>query len=124
MKYNALKFIIIVFFFNLFFIANLININHFNCIAMNLNNVNQFEQPISINETNFPDVNFRKWLTNSNNLNGSGADGIFTNDEIATIEEIYIKADVNNIFLYPTVHKSVKQNKSFFYRLIIFITHS
>ncbi len=97
MKYNALKFIIIVFFFNLFFIANLININHFNCIAMNLNNVNQFEQPISINETNFPDVNFRKWLTNSNNLNGSGADGIFTIDEIATIEEIYIKADVNNL---------------------------
>ncbi len=51
---------------------------------------------IEINETNFPDENFREWLTNPENINGYGEDGLLTPDEIAEITTIDVKS-VKNI---------------------------
>ena len=40
---------------------------------------------IAINETNFPDPEFRAWLAEPSNLNGYGSDGKLTAEEIANI---------------------------------------
>ena len=49
-------------------------------------------ESIAINETNFPDTNFRNWLLDSNNLNGKGTDGTLTAAEIATIDYLSVKS--------------------------------
>ena len=47
---------------------------------------NLHAQNIAINETNFPDAEFRKYLlTNYDQIKGYGADGVFTPEEIADI---------------------------------------
>lgn len=45
---------------------------------------------IVINQSTFPDANFRNWLKNSNNINGYGADGILSTGEIDDIKEINV----------------------------------
>lgn len=49
---------------------------------------------IYIDSDNFPDIVFRNWLLSPQNLNGAGADGILTPDEIQGVTQIYI--DRNN----------------------------
>ena len=44
---------------------------------------------IAINETNFPDENFRKWV-----LNSFGKDGVLTEDEIAKVDKISFTSEV------------------------------
>lgn len=52
------------------------------------------EQPregdVAISEDTFPDAAFRGWLTDSANLGGAGADGVFTAEEIAQIRSINV----------------------------------
>lgn len=43
---------------------------------------------VAINDIHFPDLNFRNWLLNVNNINGYGADGVLTSSELANIIEI------------------------------------
>lgn len=45
---------------------------------------------ITIDETNFPDANFRAWLTNSVNIGGAGSDSVLTPEEITGITQIYM----------------------------------
>ena len=40
----------------------------------------------------FTDVNFQKWLQDSSNLNGIGADGILTDEELASVRSINVSA--------------------------------
>lgn len=50
---------------------------------------------VYINEQNFPDAVFRAWLTNVENIHGFGADGVFTQEELAQITSIQIPQNVN-----------------------------
>lgn len=43
------------------------------------------EQAVAVTETNFPDQIFRGWLLDKSNLNGAGADGLLTGEELASI---------------------------------------
>lgn len=43
------------------------------------------EQAVAVTETNFPDQIFRNWLLDKSNLNGAGADGLLTGEELASI---------------------------------------
>ena len=43
---------------------------------------------IEINQTTFPDTNFRTWLLDKKNLNGAGMDGKLTQKEIETVTKI------------------------------------
>ena len=43
------------------------------------------DQAVAVTETNFPDQIFRSWLLNKSNLNGAGADGLLTGEELASI---------------------------------------
>lgn len=43
---------------------------------------------LEINEQNFPDANFRAWLKNPANLNGAGADGTLSADELAAVTSL------------------------------------
>lgn len=45
---------------------------------------------IAIDETNFPDENFREWLTDSDNIGGAGSDSILTQEEIEGVKLIYM----------------------------------
>ena len=45
---------------------------------------------VAIDETNFPDANFRAWLMNSENINGYGVDGTLTDAEIDAVKEINV----------------------------------
>ena len=45
---------------------------------------------VSITESVFPDAAFRSWLTNASNINGYGADGLLTPDEINNIQSINV----------------------------------
>lgn len=45
---------------------------------------------IAIDETNFPDENFRGWLTDSGSIGGAGSDGILTQEEIEGVKLIYM----------------------------------
>ena len=47
---------------------------------------------VAITPDVFPDDAFRGWLANGANLNGYGADGIFTQEELAGIREIRVPA--------------------------------
>ena len=47
---------------------------------------------VAITPDVFPDDAFRGWLANRANLNGYGADGIFTQEELAGIREIRVPA--------------------------------
>lgn len=47
---------------------------------------------VAITPDVFPDDAFRGWLANRANLNGYGADGIFTQEELAEIREIRVPA--------------------------------
>lgn len=47
---------------------------------------------LSITEDVFPDPIFRQWLTDPSNLNGAGADGIFTQAELADILSINVSS--------------------------------
>lgn len=47
---------------------------------------------LEISEINFPDKNFRSWLTDPGNINGAGTDLILTAGEIAEISNIDISA--------------------------------
>ncbi|HIX04675.1 MAG TPA: InlB B-repeat-containing protein [Candidatus Fournierella pullicola] len=43
------------------------------------------DQAVAVTETNFPDQIFRSWLLDKSNLNGAGADGLLTGEELASI---------------------------------------
>lgn len=49
---------------------------------------------IEINETNFPDTNFRDWLLNSANIDGAGADSTLTAVEVASVTYLDV-SDMN-----------------------------
>lgn len=44
-----------------------------------------------MNEANFPDPAFRAWLLRPENLNGAGADGLFTEAELQAVTAINVK---------------------------------
>ena len=46
------------------------------------------ESDILINETNFPDKNFRNWLLDSSNIDGKGEDGTLTASELTSITDM------------------------------------
>jgi Leucine-rich repeat (LRR) protein len=46
---------------------------------------------VPINDTSFPDDNFRNWLLDANNLNGVGSDGTLTAGEIAKVTQIDVR---------------------------------
>lgn len=46
------------------------------------------EESISITDQTFPDASFRKWLENPAHINGYGADGVLTTEELADIRSI------------------------------------
>ena len=48
---------------------------------------------IQIDELNFPDENFRDWLTSEENLGGIGSDGTLSALELDTVTEINIPSD-------------------------------
>lgn len=50
-------------------------------------------ESIAINETNFPDANFRTWLLDSENLSGKGANGTLTSDEIASVTTLDVSRE-------------------------------
>ena len=43
---------------------------------------------IVVNEETFPDLTFRNWILDGKNINGAGADGILTEEELASITQI------------------------------------
>lgn len=43
---------------------------------------------LEISAQNFPDANFRAWLTNPANLNGAGADGTLSAEELAAVTKL------------------------------------
>lgn len=46
---------------------------------------------ITINEHTFPDPVFRQWLLDPDNLEGSGSDGKFTKEELASITQLHFE---------------------------------
>ena len=44
--------------------------------------------PITVDEGTFPDAKFRAWLLDGNNLNGAGADGTLTQEELEKITSL------------------------------------
>lgn len=52
---------------------------------------NSAAQGVAVNETNFPDAAFRAWLLRPENLNGAGADGLFTEAELQAVTAINVK---------------------------------
>lgn len=46
------------------------------------------KEDITVDKQTFPDETFRSWILNANNLNGAGADGVLTAQELAEIREI------------------------------------
>lgn len=48
-------------------------------------------ESIEINESIFPDANFRAWLLNPANIGGKGADGILSKEEIESITSISVR---------------------------------
>ena len=47
-------------------------------------------ESVAITEENFPDAVFRQWLTDASHVNGYGADGVFTAEELAQIRSINV----------------------------------
>lgn len=47
---------------------------------------------VPITEDMFPDALFRQWLTDPANLDGAGADGVFTQEELADIRQIDVSS--------------------------------
>lgn len=47
---------------------------------------------VPITEDVFPDAVFRQWLTDPANLNGAGADGVFTQEELEDIRQINVSS--------------------------------
>lgn len=47
---------------------------------------------VSITEDVFPDAVFRRWLTDPANLDGTGADGVFTREELEDIRQINVSS--------------------------------
>ncbi len=43
------------------------------------------QEAVTITQDIFPDSKFRQWLANPEHLNGYGADGIFTAEELSAI---------------------------------------
>lgn len=54
---------------------------------------------IQIEEANFPDENFREWLSSEHNLGGIGADGTLSSEELAAVTEINIPSSDDNKIL-------------------------
>lgn len=52
---------------------------------------------IAIDEENFPDEVFRNWLKDKSNINGYGADGILSEEEIWDIKNITISGSSGNL---------------------------
>lgn len=46
---------------------------------------------VRIDENNFPDVNFRAWLSNPANIGGKGADGVLSKEDIEGITSISVR---------------------------------
>lgn len=51
---------------------------------------------VYINEENFPDEVFRKWLENGENIYGAGADGFLSDEELKSIKTITIRGSADN----------------------------
>ncbi len=43
---------------------------------------------VVVNEETFPDLTFRNWILDGKNINGAGADGILTEEELASVTQI------------------------------------
>lgn len=50
----------------------------------------QAEDGIAVDENHFPDPVFRQWILDEKNLNGAGADGVLTSEEVQGITEIQV----------------------------------
>ena len=46
------------------------------------------QEAVTITQDIFPDSKFRQWLANPEHLNGYGADGIFTAEELSAIRKM------------------------------------
>lgn len=55
-----------------------------------LESESEYSADLSITEDVFPDPIFRQWLMDPSNLNGAGADGVFTQAELADILSINV----------------------------------
>lgn len=52
-------------------------------LYLHLESESEYSADLSITEDVFPDPIFRQWLMDPSNLNGAGADGVFTQAELA-----------------------------------------
>lgn len=63
------------------------------------------EDGVIIDAQTFPDPVFRQWLLDGANLNGMGADGVFTPEELAQITQISVPSlgisSLEGIELFP-----------------------
>lgn len=48
------------------------------------------ETDISVDDLHFPDAVFREWILDPSNLSGAGEDGVLTQQELASIETIFL----------------------------------
>lgn len=69
---------------------------------------------VPIDEAHFPDPLFRQWLLNEANLNGAGADGLLTPEEIEGITEIHVPSmgltSLKGIEVFPRLIRLVCRN--------------
>lgn len=69
---------------------------------------------VPIDEAHFPDPLFRQWLLNEANLNGVGADGLLTPEEIEGITEIHVPSmgltSLKGIEVFPRLIRLVCRN--------------
>lgn len=67
------------------------------------------EDGISVDENHFPDPVFRQWILDETNLNGAGADGVLTAEEIQEITEIQVSklgiASLEGIGVFSNLEK-------------------
>lgn len=67
------------------------------------------EDGISVDENHFPDPVFRQWILDETNLNGAGADGVLTAEEIQGITELQVSklgiASLEGIGVFSNLEK-------------------
>lgn len=62
----------------------------FFCMMLWISVTARAEDGITVDENHFPDPVFRQWILDEKNLNGAGADGVLTAEEIQGITEIQV----------------------------------
>ena len=62
----------------------------FFCMMLWISVTARAEDGITVDENHFPDPVFRQWILDEKNLNGAGADGVLTAEEVQGITEIQV----------------------------------